>query len=1187
SGSGNIRADGGASSGSGGGGGGRVAVVLSSGGSDFSAFTGRITAYGGDSGGRYEDGAAGTIYLETPAQGAGAGNLIIDNNNLAASGGIYTLMPATVNLNDFSEIILRNGGDLAVDGDDLLDFSSVSLACNGRDEAFLTIVDGTGVIYPADYSIAGYTLNLLGDHAATGNWTVTNTGAISHCRNGTTELYKTHLTLSGNLTVENGGLIHTDGKGSPPGQGQGKPVGANVYSDGGSYGGAGGDSALNGGVGAPYGNVYAPVNIGSGGVNASGADSYAGGAIRLTLSGELVVNGQLSSDGLTSGASGAGGSGGSVYITCAAISGTGNIHADGGGSSVNNGGGGGGRVAIILTSAGNDFTGFTSPITAYGGSSTLVTARGTAGSVYLQTAAQAPSSGILIIDNNGYAFDGLVSPELPDSVVLNDFSEIIIRNGGILGLGNDDILDFSSVTLSANGRDEAYGTILGAAGLPFPSNYNAENYTMIIDTPLSIPGSFTVAANAALSHSRNYATQAYTMDLTVGGNLTVDSGGYIAVDGKGFYSRQGLGKSTSGSDGGGYGGRGGDDGKNGVTGGIVYGNITGPVALGSGGYSLYLYAGGAVKLTVDGITTLNGDITARSTGATDATGSGGSIWLSTGSLVGSGNMQADAGSPTTALGGGGGGRIAVMLTAAGADFSAYGGNLSAYGGDSTGANEDGAGGTVYRQLAVQGSGNGELIIENPGRVCYSAGGIATQITSSVTGRDVGDVIIRSDGELSMSTVDAALTVSGNWTNSSNQTLTAGTITFDGNASHLLTSGGGNFYNLVFSSAAEGMWTPQDTLTVFGNANFRAGLLNGGSQAILFKGDTLLSGGNFQTGTGAISLGDAAGDAFTMTSGNFYINGDDPDADITLTAAAGSKTGGVIHYTGSSCSAVLTSFSPYWGLHIHSASEVFAAGDDIEVNGDLELTAGTMNMAGYDLHVAGTCTLTGGSLILGGGNLTVDGNLTVYGDLEAGVGASTIAVGGNLLFSGGNFVVGSSNVLLSGSASQMVTSGGMSYNALGVSNTSGEVHFADTFTTADFICASAGAELIFEAGTTFVITDTLTLSGSYFTPIALDSSDGATQFILNLTSGSNQEVNFLTVGNSACSGADIRAHASVGRGTDADEASPHWVFLGTWTGAGADNNWSTPANWVDSSVPNEEDFAIFDATSVKNCTIDTL
>ena len=42
---------------------------------------------------------------------------------------------------------------------------------------------------------------------------------------------------------------------------------------------------------------------------------------------------------------------------------------------------------------------------------------------------------------------------------------------------------------------------------------------------------------------------------------------------------------------------------------------------------------------------------------------------------------------------------------------------------------------------------------------------------------------------------------------------------------------------------------------------------------------------------------------------------------------------------------------------------------------------------------------------------------------------------------------------------------------------------------------------------------------------------------------------------------------------------------TWDGGGANNNWSTAANWSGDSIPTSADEIVFDGTSVKNSTVD--
>ena len=145
-----------------------------------------------------------------------------------------------------------------------------------------------------------------------------------------------------------------------------------------------------------------------------GGSSYrgfrAGGVFRLTVGGELALNGVISSDG--SGARGNGDTtdkraapaGGTLNLSLGSISGTGSITAQGGCGKYNYAGGaGGGRVAVRLTGNGSTFSDYwKTNITAYG-----VSFSGnnngnasSAGTVYLQDASDGEAAGMVLIRND-------------------------------------------------------------------------------------------------------------------------------------------------------------------------------------------------------------------------------------------------------------------------------------------------------------------------------------------------------------------------------------------------------------------------------------------------------------------------------------------------------------------------------------------------------------------------------------------------------------------------------------------------------------------------------------------------------------------------------------------------------------------------------------------------------------------
>ena len=125
--------------------------------------------------------------------------------------------------------------------------------------------------------------------------------------------------------------------------------------------------------------------------------------LKLTVGGRLTNDGDICADGndegKTANQNSAGGTGGAIDITAGSIAGAGTIRADGG--YITNWRGTGGRVAVKLTQTGADFSAYTGAISASGRSDTGAqipsTRDGSAGSVYLQTAAEGEKKGTLRI----------------------------------------------------------------------------------------------------------------------------------------------------------------------------------------------------------------------------------------------------------------------------------------------------------------------------------------------------------------------------------------------------------------------------------------------------------------------------------------------------------------------------------------------------------------------------------------------------------------------------------------------------------------------------------------------------------------------------------------------------------------------------------------------------------------------
>ncbi len=561
-----------------------------------------------------------------------------------------------------------------------------------------------------------------------GNCTL-NRGTWNHNLNAGSEISRLHVTVGGDFTQGTGATINVNGRGYGPGQGPGRgESGNNNTRPAASYGGLGGNSLNPGFPYFPtYGDIYNPTNLGS------GAYSAGGGAVRLIVKGTATINGTISSSrNLTPNL--AEGSGGSIWITTAALSGTGllDVGLPLGGGGTAQCGGGGGRIAVILTN-GTSFAGVR--MQAYGGKpSTSSSLRGAAGTIYRQTATQSDGQGTLTIDNN-QVLTTTRTLLTPFQSNLNAFTSVIITNRGRLGLNTNTVWNLfpSGANLLAYGSSASYIALIHTNHVSFPASPVISRYTLYLYTNLNVRGDLTVtnatlhirsmvhpnltvnghltiSTNGSITHES--ANEAYRLVMQVNSNLVIQQGGTLYADGIGFSPGTGPGKGDSQNSNtkpaASHGGLGAP--KPGVAGQpVTYGSIFTPTNFGSGGQ---VYGGGAIQATVGGTTTLDGMISAMTATPGLAGAAGGSVYLTTTALQGNGMIRAypPAFSPSSAQYGGGGGRIAVYLTGS----SSFGSVAMRAWGHSVNraAPYPGAAGTVYRQTAAQGAGRGTLMVDN-------------------------------------------------------------------------------------------------------------------------------------------------------------------------------------------------------------------------------------------------------------------------------------------------------------------------------------------------------------------------------------------------------------------------------------------------------------------------------------------
>ncbi|MCK4658828.1 MAG: hypothetical protein KAV82_04835, partial [Phycisphaerae bacterium] len=576
-GSGDLIANGGSGNTYGGGGaGGRIAVYT-----DVNMFGGLMSAYGGSG---YHPGGAGTVYTEVSTEPRGL--LVIDNASV--TGGLTRLNTSFWQSHGLFDLDVSNGA--LVWPEEAMGFYSVHIRAGGTlsHEAGQTVFD---------------------------------------------------LTTESDFTVDVGGAILANGKGS--GSESGTAAGQTAYHSGGGggHGGVGGSGYNGSGGGGVYGSVIEPAHLGSGGGRSSGYGyngGAGGGVIKLTVGGVLTLDGTISACGNAGSADrGGGGAGGSIWIAADTLAGSGDVTANGGSGHSHGGGGAGGRIAFHY-----DDNTLSGAITAYGGPGH---SRGGAGTIFTKRAAAA--HGHLLIDNGGNA-------------------------GGLtrLHVGLWPVTVFFDLTIANSAK-------------VYP------------ETPLTFVN-LDVESGGVFSHD----TGIDVFDITVLEDANVDSNGWLSADGRGDGEATGPGAGQSAyhnGGGGGYGGAGGNGSNS--SGGVVYGLATEPTHLGSGGGRSTGYgqaggrAGGKLMLTVMNALTLDGTINANgNSGAGDrgGAGSGGSIYLTVGSLAGSGAISAAGGNGHMYGGGGGGGRVAIYT----ADLQIDMGQITVGGGQ---GHQDGGVGTIY------------------------------------------------------------------------------------------------------------------------------------------------------------------------------------------------------------------------------------------------------------------------------------------------------------------------------------------------------------------------------------------------------------------------------------------------------------------------------------------------------------
>ncbi|MCX6878255.1 MAG: C-type lectin domain-containing protein, partial [Verrucomicrobia bacterium] len=633
-------------------GGGRVAVYANNS-SGFTGFTDCSVAGGRDL--PQAGGQAGTLAFFDTSGGTNHYKLWVPQERFAGDPTSPLVL---------SEILV--GGALSTDP--LLDLSPTAAVQAGKvtvNAGKLQLGEGSLTQVSGDFTVANGTLACLGgggtlEVAGTLGLRGTNSTLLVQGKNVSGMVADQWVGEGGTLRatfleIEAGAKLSANGQGYVgSNNAYGMGPGALGKVGGGGHGGSGGA-----GGGPAYGDGLQPLTPGSagGGVYvdgwSAGTGGSGGGAIHLIVSNTLTLAGEITANGLDASVGKAGGgAGGSLWIETGSLTGSGLLSASGGlGDGGYGGGGGGGRIAVHYASAAG-FTAWTQASTAAG----LTPQPGQHGTLLFVDTSLGAGHPQWLVPAYRYAFSS--TPLWLESLTI-----------GLAGATTAASVEVAPGVTLLSGQL----TVRAAAQLLLGGGATLE-----ITGTFSLLGTNTTV-QAACRNLAGPVDGEWVGEgvLIQAGDLVLGSGASLTANGQGYYgayNQLGNGPGAGGdASGGSHGGSGG-------SGGPTYGLWETPGCPGSAGDGGQWRSqqgmwdgvggsgGGTIHLRVAGSTTLEGVISANGGDgwATAGGGSGGSLWLETGTLAGAGAMSANGGNGANGCGSGGGGRIAVHYTNASA-----------------------------------------------------------------------------------------------------------------------------------------------------------------------------------------------------------------------------------------------------------------------------------------------------------------------------------------------------------------------------------------------------------------------------------------------------------------------------------------------------------------------------------------
>ncbi|MBU1524712.1 MAG: DUF2341 domain-containing protein, partial [Candidatus Omnitrophica bacterium] len=278
------------------------------------------------------------------------------------------------------------------------------------------------------------------------------------------------------------------------------------------------------------------------------------------------------------------------------------------------------------------------------------------------------------------------------------------------------------------------------------------------------------------------------------------------------------------------------------------------------------------------------------------------------------------------------------------------------------------------------------------------------------------------------TAPANFYLAGNWINSGGTFIAnSGMVIFDGTDTQTLTAGSSNFYHLVISnSSTQGVKLNSDTLIVTNQL------------------DIVLS-----------ALLDLNGIDLTATNAGFENQGFLQLRGYEITAGLDNDTNsGTVRYAGDgdSLTEIFTikdfGLVDYYNLEIADSNiiqDVFSSGSDLNIAGNLNVSASTLDILTNTLTTQGSLTVDGGILTAVGGNISAAADVFVSsGTLSAPAEDKSFTVAGNWTRTQGVFTHNNGTVTFDAvDTDNTITSGASPFNNIEFAGQTGEWTLQDT------------------------------------------------------------------------------------------------------------------------------------------------